>query len=106
MAFLHRSIELLPGVRLNVGKRGVSTSIGVRGADVTFRRTGARTTVGLPGSGLSYTHLDKSRHHRTPVPGTHRDPETSPGGEERDMLWIALIVVIVIAAVLVHLAQS
>ena len=49
----HRSIKLLPGIRLNFGKRGISTSIGVRGAHVTFGKTGTRTTVGLPGSGLS-----------------------------------------------------
>ena len=30
-----RSIKILPGIRLNVGKRGVSTSIGVRGAHIT-----------------------------------------------------------------------
>jgi hypothetical protein len=52
-----RSIRILPGIRLNIGKRGVSTSIGVRGAHVTFGRTGTRTTVGLPGSGLSYTQV-------------------------------------------------
>jgi hypothetical protein len=52
----HRSINLLPGIRINLGKRGLSTSIGVRGAHVTFGETGTRTTVGLPGSALSYTH--------------------------------------------------
>jgi len=100
-----RSIKLFPGLRLNIGKRGVSTSIGVRGAHVTFGRTGTRTTAGLPGSGMSYTHLEKRHLRRAPVPATHLDPETSPGSEARGMLWIALIVVILIAAVLVHLAQ-
>ena len=32
----HRSIRLLPGIRLNFGKRGISASIGVRGAHVTY----------------------------------------------------------------------
>src|ERR1039457_2456723 len=57
-----RSIKILPGVRLNFGKRGISTSIGIRGAHVTVGKTGTRTTVGLPGSGLSYTHLEKAHH--------------------------------------------
>jgi hypothetical protein len=48
-----RSIKILPGIRLNFGKRRISTSIGVRGAHVTFGKSGTRTTVGLPGSGLS-----------------------------------------------------
>jgi hypothetical protein len=29
-----RSLRILPGIRLNIGKPGVSTSIGVRGAHV------------------------------------------------------------------------
>ena len=41
-----RSIKILPGVRLNFGKRGISTSIGIRGAHVTVGKTGTRTTVG------------------------------------------------------------
>ena len=59
---LHRSIKLLPAIRLNFGKRGISTSIGVRGVHVTFGRTGNRTTIGIPGSGLSYTHRDTPHH--------------------------------------------
>jgi hypothetical protein len=60
-----RSVKILPGIRLNFGKRGVSTSIGVRGAHVTFGKAGTRTAVGLPGSGLSFTHLDKPHHERS-----------------------------------------
>jgi len=50
-----RSVKILPGIRLNIGKRGVSTSIGVRGAHVTFGHGQVRETVGLPETGLSYT---------------------------------------------------
>jgi hypothetical protein len=49
-----RRIGLLPGFRLNLGKRGVSFSAGVRGLRTTIGRR-ASSTVGLPGSGLSYT---------------------------------------------------
>lgn len=60
-----RSLKILPGIRLNFGKRGVSTSVGVRGAHITMGPTGTRTTVGLPGTGVSYTHLDKP-HQEAP----------------------------------------
>ncbi|WP_279044326.1 DUF4236 domain-containing protein [Cedecea davisae] len=50
-----QTFTLLPGVRLNIGKRGISASIGVPGATVNFGKKGIRATVGLPGSGLSYT---------------------------------------------------
>jgi len=50
-----RTIRLLPGIRLNASKGGLSVSAGRRGANVTFGRGRTRTTVGLPGTGLSYT---------------------------------------------------
>lgn len=50
-----QTFTLFPGVRINVGKRGVSTSIGVPGASVNIGRQGVRATVGAPGTGLSYS---------------------------------------------------
>jgi hypothetical protein len=50
-----RRIKIIPGVTLNVSKSGVSTSIGVKGAHVTLGHGKTRTTVGLPGTGVSYT---------------------------------------------------
>lgn len=52
---LRRSIKILPGVRLNLSKSGVSTSVGKPGATINFSSRGTRGTVGLPGSGLSYS---------------------------------------------------
>ena len=50
-----RSIRIAPGIRLNLGKRGISASVGVRGAHETFHISGRRTTsVGIPGTGVSY----------------------------------------------------
>jgi hypothetical protein len=56
-----RTIKLLPGVRLNLSKSGVSTSLGVRGAHVTLGHGRARETVGLPGTGISYTETHSTR---------------------------------------------
>jgi hypothetical protein len=90
-----RSVKLLPGLRLNFGKRGITTSIGVRGAHVTYGPTGTRSTVGLPGSGLSYTHLEKA-HRKDPIT-TAAEPPTDPGvpqgNARRGFLWIGMIVI-------------
>lgn len=56
-----RTIKLFPGVRLNLSKSGVSTSVGVRGVHVTVGHGKTRTTVGIPGSGLSYTETTPKR---------------------------------------------
>lgn len=50
-----KTIKLLPGVRLNLSKSGISTSIGVPGATVNISDKGTRGTVGLPGTGISYS---------------------------------------------------
>jgi hypothetical protein len=52
-----QTFTLFPGVRINVGKRGISTSIGVPGATVNIGAQGIRATVGAPGTGLSYSTL-------------------------------------------------
>ncbi len=47
--------SIVPGVRLNVSKSGVSTSLGGHGATVNVGTSGKRTvTLGIPGTGLSY----------------------------------------------------
>jgi hypothetical protein len=55
MSFRFRKrIKLFPGLWLNAGKRGISASIGGRGATVNISEKGMRETVGLPGTGISY----------------------------------------------------
>ena len=50
-----KTISILPGVRLNLGKSTQSISVGVPGFRKTFNTKGqVTTTVGLPGTGLYY----------------------------------------------------
>ena len=50
-----RSVKIMPGVKLNFSKRGVSTTFGVKGARYTMGSGGRRTaSVGIPGTGISY----------------------------------------------------
>jgi hypothetical protein len=53
----NRRVRLIPGLTLNFSKRGISTSIGVRGAKVTLGHGEVRRTIGLPGTGLSHTTI-------------------------------------------------
>lgn len=53
-----KRIKILPGVTVNLGKRGISTSFGVRGARVNIGRKGVRSTLGIPGTGISYTKYE------------------------------------------------
>ena len=58
-----RSLRIAPGLRLNLGKQGASVSVGGRGAGVTLGRNRIRTTVGIPGTGLSYSKSQRYRDH-------------------------------------------
>lgn len=56
---IRKYLKLFPGVKLNFSKSGVSTSIGKKGATVNLSSKGTRATVGLPGSGISYSKYNK-----------------------------------------------
>ncbi len=51
----HKSVSLLPGLRLNFSKSGPSVSVGQKGLTWNIGGKRDRATVGLPGSGLSYS---------------------------------------------------
>jgi hypothetical protein len=83
-----RGVRVLPGVRLNISKRGLSSvSIGRRGLTLNVSRRGMRETVGLPGTGLSYT---------TPTQHPSTSAET-----EHVIGWLAVILIVLIAAAVV-----
>ncbi|HEX5315045.1 MAG TPA: DUF4236 domain-containing protein [Candidatus Kapabacteria bacterium] len=45
-------INILPGVRLNLSKSGVSTRIGPRGLSVNIGKRGTYLNAGIPGTGI------------------------------------------------------
>jgi len=48
-----KRIKIIPGVHLNFSRSGISTSIGVKGASVTFGKSGTYLNTSLPALGLS-----------------------------------------------------
>ena len=52
---VRRSIKVVPGVRLNLTQKGISSlSIGKRGATINVNRQGVQASLGVPGTGVSY----------------------------------------------------
>lgn len=90
-----RSIGLIPGLRLNIGRRGVSVSAGMRGAHVTIGKDGTRTTIGVPGTGMSYT--DYKRRH--PAEAATDAPTTSRSGSSISLLLVVALLVVALAAI-------
>lgn len=47
-----RRVTIFPGVRLNLSKQGISTTIGPPGLNLNFNRQGTYLNTGLPGTGI------------------------------------------------------
>ncbi len=79
---MRKSIRIMPGVRLNVSAKSVGISAGVRGAHVSVNsRSGVRTTVGVPGTGMSYTRtqsVHSASHPSAPAPRSRRSTPVAP----------------------------
>jgi hypothetical protein len=50
-----KSLKITKGLKLNVSKSGISTSIGGKGASLNIGKRGIRKTVGIPGTGISHS---------------------------------------------------
>ena len=76
---IRKSIKIAPGVRLNFGKKGISTSIGKRGAGITIGPTGTTAHVGIPGTGISYVKkvgtTKKSVEDKSQSTGENKKPK-------------------------------
>lgn len=71
-----RSLSIIPGVKLNFGKTGVSVSAGVPGFRKTFHSSGRTTTsIGIPGTGISYVTTENRNRENTPKT-EHRQPQS------------------------------
>lgn len=71
---VRKSFKVCPGVRLNVGKKSMGISFGTRGLRYSINSTGRRTkTVGIPGTGISYTSSSSTNNKREQLQGQKLD---------------------------------
>jgi hypothetical protein len=92
MAFrFQRRIKILPGLRLNVSKTGISWTVGTRGASVTARDGKLTGNVGIPGTGLSY-------RKRLDLPESETDSQQTQTEPQRSSVpsWLLFLVVLAV----------
>jgi hypothetical protein len=82
-----KRIKIMPGVRVNLSKKGISASVGKPGATVNLNKDGLQGTAGVPGTGLSY---------RSRRPTSSRGQATSKGGLAFAAGAIALVLIAVV----------
>ena len=90
-----KRIKLFPGLWVNLSKSGASVSAGVKGFTVNSGRGKSRTTVGLPGTGVSYTTTTTSAGGTAaPVPPPAPTSTGKPARTVRPLIWLALVLAI------------
>ena len=83
-----KQIKVAPGIKLNVSKSGISTSVGKRGATMNFSSRGTKATVGIPGSGISYSKQltsKKNKQHGSNPKDLEKQVRKDSGLSKREM---------------------
>src|SRR3954471_10432162 len=78
---MRKSIQVAPGVRLNVSKSGVGIGAGAGGVRYSVNSSGRRTTTirtGVPGV-YYQSSSSAAAHRRTAAPAEYAPPPTRPG---------------------------
>jgi hypothetical protein len=87
-----KSFRVFPGLRINLSKRGVSTSIGAGPLSVNLGTGGASAGFSVPGTGISFRENldsrvssgDESRPETVAVPPRLSEPQQQPRSKERE----------------------
>ena len=75
--------NIMPGVTLNFSKKGISTTVGPKGARMSFGQNGTYLNTSIPGSGL---------YKRQKISGNPTSNNNSTkGGCLRTIIWIILL---------------
>jgi hypothetical protein len=72
-----KSIKIAPGLKINLSKSGISSTIGGKGLSVNTGSKGAYLNTGIPGTGIS---------NRTKLDGKTKDKSDNPDTENAE--WI------------------
>jgi len=63
-----KRVTIAPGVRLNISKKGISTTFGVRGASINVGEKGVFLNTGIPGTGIYKRQKIGGGNSRTSLP--------------------------------------
>lgn len=85
-----KTFSIIPGVKVNIGKRSASVRVGVKGFGYTTGTAGQTVSASLPGSGLGVRHKFKS--------GTPAPPAALVSEGRRP--WLLLMIVYAVAGLI------
>ncbi len=87
-----KSLSIGKLVRLNFSKKGVSTSVGVKGARVSIGKNGVRETLTLPGTGISWSERQSFKKRKKAEALTKENDQTKKRNAHiKTIVWIVLV---------------
>lgn len=89
-----KTFSIVPGVKLNIGKRSASVRIGVKGLGYTTGTAGQTLSASLPGTGFSLSHKIKAGAATANVGAV----PTLDGRSRRP--WLLLLIVYAVAGLI------
>ena len=93
-----KSFKIAPGVKFNLNKNSHSFTFGGKGTHYTINSKGKRTkTVGVPGTGLSYTETSSKKSDRKKGTETKMSGDSSEGKSIGCLGWIVILILLCLA---------
>jgi DNA-directed RNA polymerase subunit RPC12/RpoP len=74
-----QSFKILPGLKLNLSKTGLSASIGGAPFTINVGTRGLMATASIPGTGISFRQRISGSSHSNPEPNYEPSPPVTPG---------------------------
>ena len=93
-----RSVKILPGLKVNFGKKGTSVTVGTKGAHMTYGKGRKTASIGVPGTGVYYRKTVSTKE-KTPVNAAYSGQQQIPQrtkAENQTWGFVFLVIGIVI----------
>lgn len=87
---MRKSIKIAPGVKVNLNKKSASVTFGGKGLHHTISSTGKKTTtVGVPGTGISYSKTSGGNQKAASAPSSsqHNSASFSNSPQQNNKKW-------------------
>ena len=96
---IRKTIKILPGIKINLSNSGISTTVGGRGASVNIKHgRKTKTTLSIPGTGLSHTNYSGSNSNEARSAERDRNEDGRPSTSATN--WRDLVMLIAVIAFL------
>lgn len=80
-----KSIKIAPGVKVNLGKKSAGITLGGKGFHYTVNSSGRKTTtVGIPGTGLSYSSTSRKKHSNAQAKRKQLERERQKAAKDKE----------------------